>query len=160
MAQTDISQTGTSDTLSLSAFLPYRLSVLSNTVSKRIADLYEAEFGLSMSQWRLMAVMGEAPGLNATEIVNRTAMDKVAISRTVASLIKLGYAKREASQEDGRQSLLYLTRKGQGVYARIVPMAQSQEREATIALSQDEIDELNRLLGKIADVVSPERSLW
>jgi len=82
-----------------------------------------------------MAVMGETPGLNATEIVTRTAMDKVAISRTVASLIKLGYAKGEASQEDGRQSLLYLTRKGRG-------------------------DELNRLLGKLAKVASPDRALW
>jgi len=155
-----MAQTDTLETLSLSAFLPYRLSVLSNTVSKRIADLYEAEFGLSMSQWRLMAVMGEAPGLNATEIVTRTAMDKVAISRTVASLIKLGYAKREASQEDGRQSLLYLTRKGRGVYARIVPMARAEQDAVTEALSPDEIEELNRLLGKLAKVASPDRALW
>jgi len=155
-----MAQTDTLETLSLSAFLPYRLSVLSNTVSKRIADLYEAEFGLSMSQWRLMAVMGEAPGLNATEIVTRTAMDKVAISRTVASLIKLGYAKREASQQDGRQSLLYLTRKGQGVYGRIVPMARAEQDAVTEALSPSETEELNRLLGKLAKVASPDRALW
>jgi len=155
-----MAQTDTLETLSLSAFLPYRLSVLSNTVSKRIADLYEAEFGLSMSGWRLMAVIGETPGLNATEIVTRTAMDKVAISRTVASLIKLGYAKREASQEDGRQSLLYLTRKGQGVYARIVPMARAEQDAITEALSSGEIEELNRLLGKLAKVASPDRALW
>ena len=34
-------------TLRLSDFLPYRLSVLSNTVSRGIADRYQRDFGLS-----------------------------------------------------------------------------------------------------------------
>lgn len=150
----------TSPSLRLAAFLPYRLSVLSNTVSKRIADLYAAEFGLSMAQWRVMAVVAETAGLNATEIVTRTAMDKVAVSRAVASLIEMGHVKRKAAQDDGRRSLLFLTAKGKTAYRRIVPMAQAQERAATQALSQNEITELNRLLEKIAQTVSPDRALW
>ncbi|HCX10052.1 MAG TPA: MarR family transcriptional regulator, partial [Hyphomonas sp.] len=40
--------------LRLREFLPYRLSVLSNTISTRIASLYDREFGLSIWQWRVM----------------------------------------------------------------------------------------------------------
>ena len=147
-------------TLSLAAFLPYRLSVLSNTISKRIADLYRAEFELSMPGWRVMAIIGETPGLNATDIVTRTVMDKVAVSRAVSGLIDKGFVRRDAAQDDGRRSLLSLTEKGQETYARIVPMAMAEEGAVTKALSNAEIAELNRLLGKLADVVSPERALW
>ncbi len=155
-----MADTKTSETLSLAAFLPFRLSVLSNTLSKRIADLYREEFGLSMPQWRVMAIIGETPGLNATDIVTRTVMDKVAVSRAVAGLIEMGLVKRNAAEDDRRRALLSLTAQGQDIYARIVPMAIAEEKAATEAMSGDEIAEFNRLLGKLADVVSPGRTLW
>ena len=73
--------------LRLREFLPYRLSVLSNTISTRIASLYDREFGLSIWQWRVMAVTGDRPGISATEIGQLTAMDKVAVGRDVYELI-------------------------------------------------------------------------
>lgn len=155
-----MSEIKTHPALRLGAFLPYRLSILSNTVSRRIAELYQSEFGLSVAGWRVMAIMGEAQGLTATEIVTRTAMGKVAVSRAVAGLITLGYVERRAAQNDGRQSLLFLTRAGQAAYERIVPLALAEEERVTGALSGDETRELNRLLGKLADAVSPERALW
>ena len=61
--------------LRLGEFLPFRLSVLSNTISKQIADRYRAAFGLTLSQWRVMAVVGEREGVSASGIVVDTAMD-------------------------------------------------------------------------------------
>lgn len=79
-----------SDTpLRLSTFLPFRLSVLSNAISQKIAELYDREFGLSIWQWRVMAVTADTPGISATEIGQRTQMDKVAVSRAVAGLIEM-----------------------------------------------------------------------
>lgn len=150
----------TQDVLQLGAFLPYRLSVLSNTLSKQIETLYKKQFGVNLWQWRVMAVLGEAPGLNASAIVERTAMDKVAVSRSVSALIALGHIKRKAEQADGRRSRLYLTRKGQALYDRIVPLAVARETEITAALSKTEVKELTRLLDRVAAVVSPERPLW
>lgn len=155
-----MTKTARPDTLSLSAFLPYRLSVLSNTISTQIAERYRDAFGLSMSGWRVMAIIGETPGLNATEIVTRTAMDKVAVSRAVMGLIERGYVKREAAQNDGRRSLLYLTRQGKRIYAQIIPMARAHEQAVTQAMSAVEVAELNRLLDKLANAASPGRELW
>ena len=70
--------------LHLEGFLPYRLSVLSNTVSSAIAAAYFANFGLSIPEWRIVAVLAANPGLSAAEVTARTAMDKVAVSRAVA----------------------------------------------------------------------------
>ena len=146
--------------LRLREFLPYRLSVLSNTNSRRIAELYDREFGLSIWQWRVMAVTGDAPGISATEIGQRTAMDKVAVSRAVAGLIELGYLERKAAEEDGRRSKLYLTRTGQSVYDEIVPMAMAEEQALEAVLTPDERRELTRLMEKLAGSASPDRPLW
>ena len=142
--------TSPTPTLRLREFLPYRLSVLSNTISRRIADLYDREFGLTIWQWRVMAVTGDTPGISATDIGQRTAMDKVAVSRAVAGLIELGYLERKASEDDGRRSQLYLTRTGQSVYDEIVPMALSEEQALEAVLTPEERVELTRLMEKLA----------
>ncbi len=149
-----------SPALRLSEFLPYRLSVLSNSVSRRIAERYQSEFGLTVWQWRVMAVLGETPGLTATSICERTAMDKVAVSRAVAGLVSAGMILRKATQDDGRRSELFLSEHGHGVYRRIVPLARSYEAELTVAMSEQDLEALRRLLDKCAAVVSPERALW
>jgi len=146
--------------LILSEFLPYRLSVLSNTISRRIAERYAAEFNINVGQWRVLAVTGESPGLTATEITQRTAMDKVGVSRAVAGLIEKGLLIRSAAQSDGRCSILKMTSEGSDLYNRIVPMAKSYEEEITKPLSSGELETLNKLLTKLAAQASPERILW
>lgn len=148
------------DTLRLSTFLPFRLSVLSNAVSQRIAELYDREFGLSIWQWRVMAVTADTPGISATEIGQRTQMDKVAVSRAVAGLIEVGYLERRPSADDARRSLLFLTKAGRDVYELIVPLALSEEERLVATLSAKEQAELARLMEKLARVASPDRDLW
>jgi len=146
--------------LTLAAFLPYRLSVLSNTISGAIAARYDAAFGISIRQWRVMAVLGEGEALTATEIVARTAMDKVAVSRAVADLETRELIARTASTRDARQSVLSLTGQGRDIYAEIAPMALDYEREVLAALSQTELEMLTRFLDRLAGAASPDRPLW
>lgn len=146
--------------LRLAAFLPFRLSVLTNTISRRIAEHYDREFGLSIWQWRVMAVLGETPGLSARDITERTAMDKVAVSRAVAGLINLGYLKRRAAADDGRRSHLDLSPLGRTVYHRIVPLALAYEKELVDAISPADLRQFKTMLDTLADVVSPDRPLW
>ena len=48
--------------LDLEHFLPYRLSVLSNRISGAIAREYSTRFALTVTEWRVMAVLGRYPG--------------------------------------------------------------------------------------------------
>lgn len=146
--------------LRLSTFLPFRLSVLSNAISQRIAELYDREFGLSIWQWRVMAVTADTPGISATEIGQRTQMDKVAVSRAVAGLIEMGYLERRPSEDDARRSNLYLTPAGAEVYKLIVPLAKAEEARLVAALSVAEQAELTCLMIKLAQTASPDRDLW
>ena len=144
----------------LDRFVPYRLSVLSNRISQDIARLYADRFELGITEWRVLAVLGRYPGLSASQLAERTAMDKVAVSRAVAGLVALGHVERQTAAEDARRSALRLTTAGLDVYRHIVPMALAYERELSEAVSTEDLDRLNALLDRFAAVVSPDRALW
>jgi DNA-binding MarR family transcriptional regulator len=135
--------------LHLEKFLPYRLSVLSNTVSSAIAAAYFAHFGLTIPEWRVMAVLAANPGLSAAEVTARTAMDKVAVSRAVATLIVAGRLRRTTVPADRRRTHLALTPAGAGVYSRVVPVALEYERRLVAALSKRDRATLDRILREL-----------
>ena len=79
----------TSD-LHLEEFLPYQLSYLTNLVSQDLAALYTDKFGIAHTEWRVMAVLGLSSGVSAAYVAEKTAMDKVAVSRAINNMIKNG----------------------------------------------------------------------
>ncbi|MEO8742644.1 MAG: MarR family winged helix-turn-helix transcriptional regulator [Lysobacteraceae bacterium] len=135
--------------LELDRFLPYRLSVLSNRISQDIARLYAERFALSVTEWRVLAVLGRYPDLSANAVAERTAMDKVAVSRAVASLIRDGRLKRRMHGEDRRRSVLALSAKGYRIYDEVAPLALQFERELLSRLDTDEQQALTRILDRI-----------
>jgi DNA-binding MarR family transcriptional regulator len=135
--------------LELESFLPYRLSVLSNRVSGRIARSYETRFGLTIPEWRVMAVLGRFPGLTAAEVAERTAMDKVQVSRAVARLQRAGRIEQRAVDGDRRAKHLSLSASGELDHGEIVPLARELERKLVVALTPAERLQLDQLLEKL-----------
>jgi DNA-binding MarR family transcriptional regulator len=135
--------------LDLKAFLPYRLSVLTNRLSRKLAALYTDRFGLSIAEWRAMAVLGQTPGLSADGVGQRTEMDKVSVSRTVGRLLDKGYLERGYAAEDKRRSVLTLSPRGYAVYAQIVPLARDFDDELGAGLTTAERRELMSLIDKL-----------
>lgn len=136
--------------LILDAFLPYRLSVLNNRVSAALAGQYTERFGLTPAEWRVMAALGEGGRLSASEIVARTAMDKVQVSRAVSSLAESGRVARQADADDGRVVRLALSAAGRAIYDEIVPRALEFEAALTAALSAEERDLFGTLVMRLS----------
>jgi DNA-binding MarR family transcriptional regulator len=146
--------------LRLSSFLPFRLSVLSNAVSNRIAKLYKDRFGLSIPQWRALAVVAEKQILSATEISRFTHMDKVAVSRAATDLVNRGLLQHSLVVIDRRQTRYVMTPRGREIYDEIVPLALAEEARLIRTLSIREQSDLEQLMRKLAKAASPERDLW
>ena len=132
----------------LADFLPYQLSVTSNAVSCRIADEYEAKFSLKISEWRVMAVLGDAGASTQRALVGATLMDKVAVNRACKVLEQRELVARSPNLEDGRSHHLELTAAGRDMHGRIMPLALEMERRLFETLSPEECDEFKRLLSK------------
>jgi len=139
------------DELILEDFLPYRLSITSHTVSTNIARVYEKRFGVSIPEWRVIAVLGRYPGLSAVEVAERTLMDKVAVSRAVTKLIKNGRIDREFADADRRRSILNLSEEGQQVHNEIAPLALDFERQLVQNISDDDFEKFNSTLEQLLD---------
>lgn len=137
------------DLLVLEDFLPYRLSILSNRVSRAIAARYAKTFDLTIPEWRIIAVLGRRPGLTAKDIAEATEMDKVAVSRAVARLVKARRVSAEADRDDARRQLLSLTAAGESVHARIAPIALASEQRLLAALDARERAQLDALLDRL-----------
>jgi DNA-binding MarR family transcriptional regulator len=145
----------------LDRFLPYRLSVLSNRVSQTIAGAYARRFGLGVTEWRVIAVLGRYPGLSANAVAARTAMDKVAVSRTVARLLERGLLQRDTHDDDRRRSVLELSGEGYRIYDEVVPVALDYEQRLLAPLDEAERAQLDRLLAKLGEgvaAIEPEDS--
>src|SRR6478672_13239523 len=139
-------------TLELEHFLPYRLSVLSNRVSGAIAREYSQRFALGVTEWRVMAVLGRYPGLSASKVAQRTAMDKVAVSRAVARLREAGRIEHAFDDDDRRRSVLRLSDAGYAVYGQIVRLALGFEQHLLDGMTPDERDLLFRLLDRLDEL--------
>ena len=146
--------------LILEDFLPYRLAVLSHTVSTTIAKVYEKKFGVSIPEWRVIAILGRFPGLSAVEVADRTMLDKVAVSRAVTKLIKNRRVDRQFADADRRRSILNLSEEGQKVHNEIAPLALAFEQDLLQGISTEDYEAFNlvveRLLAKARLLGTPQ----
>ncbi len=137
----------TSPLIKLESFLPYRLSVLANVTSSAIAAAYEERFGLTIPEWRVIAVLMRHPGLSAREVAAKSRMDAVAVSRAVNRLLRAGRLRREVAAADRRRSILQVSAAGAAVYRGVAPLALEFERSLLDTLTNDDRATLDRLLG-------------
>ncbi|WIM13318.1 MarR family transcriptional regulator [Enhydrobacter sp.] len=135
--------------LELENFLPYRLSVLAQLVSESLHDLYVGPFGLTVTQWRVMAALGRFAPLTASDVGQRIVMDKVAVSRAVAGLMKRRLVERATDRNDRRRASLELSARGRAMHARIVPIALAYEKRLYEALTDDERRQFESLAGRL-----------
>jgi DNA-binding MarR family transcriptional regulator len=140
-------------TLELSRFLPYRLSVTSNRVSDRIASQYRATFGLTIPEWRVIAVLAEQGAMTQQGIGQMTYMDKVTVSRAAIALVERSLVARRPNPQDKRSHLLDLSWDGRELYAAIVPRALAMEKAIFVSLSPKDRAALIALLQRIDEAV-------
>jgi DNA-binding MarR family transcriptional regulator len=136
------------DPLRLDDFLPYRLSITSNLVSEVIASAYRALFGLTIPEWRLVAVIAESEGITQQQVGQRTRMDKVTVSRATLALVGRGLVSRSPHASDRRAQMLELTASGRDLYAAIAPKALELERQLFAGFTPAELDTFTALLRK------------
>ena len=133
----------------LEAFLPYRLSVLANRASRALARRYRERFDLTIPEWRVMAVLGWKEELSAGEIAERTAMDKVKVSRAIAALERRGLLARRRDPRDRRVSRHRLTPAGRAVCGQVARLAGRFEDRLLEVLSEEERELLFALLDRL-----------
>ena len=141
-------------TLDLDRFLPYRLDILAEAVSRALSRLYKDKYSLAVPEWRVLAHLGQYAPITAKAIAAHSRMHKTKVSRAVAELERLGFVRRADSDADRREEPLLLTQKGRAAYEDLAPKAADFARHLLDDLSAVErralesaIDRLLKKLG-------------
>ena len=133
----------------LEDFLPYRLVVVTDRVSRVFAGRFAEGFNLTVPEWRVLASVAEHGVASSTLVASSTAMDKVKVSRAAQGLMNKGLLRQGPDPRDGRGRLLRMTRKGTSTHAAAVPMVKVVAETVFDNLTRADISALNRVLDKI-----------
>lgn len=128
------------DDFSLSDFLPYRIAILSERISKRLSLEYGRSHGLSMAEWRVLVHLARCGEVSIREIHNCVNLEKPRVSRTVARLEQAGLVRKGEGREDHRLVAISLTEKGHKVLDEILPAALDFEARLLEVLEPEELD--------------------
>jgi len=106
---------------------------------------------LSLSDWRVMTVVGSHPGCAAADVVARTGMDKMSVSRAIASLTRQQRVLRKPDPADGRRTLLRLSATGQRLFEALSISAWARERQLFGSVSEADQAQLAAILDRLVD---------
>ncbi|WP_371169497.1 MarR family winged helix-turn-helix transcriptional regulator [Aliiroseovarius sp. 2305UL8-7] len=133
-------------TFKLDDFLPYQLSVLSSRVSAGFARHYREAYGISVSEWRVVAHLSQADSVSVREIHERVDMDKPKVSRAASRLEASGYVTKAINPQDRRLVELRLTAKGREMIEALTPIAHAYEAQLSDLLAGDDAEFRTRVV--------------
>ena len=152
------------DIFNLSQFLPYKLAVLSERVSKRLSLCYGEQFGLTTAEWRVMVHLSRCHTVSVREIHNCVNLEKPRVSRAVKKVENSGLVEKTGSEQDHRLVKISLTPEGYAVLEKLLPLVTRIEADILARFSPEELTQLSSIMEKLhqildADPAAPKRSM-
>ncbi len=133
----------------LDTFLPYRLSVASENVSRRFARRYGRAAGLSIPEWRVIAHLGAETAASVRDITKMVNLDKSVVSRAASRLEQRGLIRKSAHESDMRLVSIELTPEGQALMQKLERIAEEFQAELRAELGP-EGEALGRALTRLS----------
>jgi DNA-binding MarR family transcriptional regulator len=108
---------------------------------------------LSLNDWRVMMVLGSHPGTTASDVCQRTGMDKMSVSRSIAALARKRRVLRKPDPADGRRTLVWLSSAGQRLFDQLSVSARERERQVFRGVGAPEQARLGETLDRLIDAL-------
>src|SRR3954454_5284782 len=141
----------TGPTLDLDRYVPAFITFIANKLSNSATAFYQKNFGVNVTDWRIMSLLAIEPGIPASRICHVIGFDKGPVSRTLSVLQKRGLVTIRTAPDDGRTHSISLTAKGRATHDRVIVAALERERRLLACLDKREQEVLIDLLHRIHD---------
>lgn len=133
----------------LESFLPYLLNQAAEATSRSFQATYRALYGMSRTQWRVMANLGKFGAMTARDICAISHIEKTKVSRAVAMMETEGMLSRAISPQDRRAEILSLTEKGRAIFRDLGQRAIAYDRDLRDQLGPALSGQLEDMLRKL-----------
>ena len=136
-------------TIDLDRYVPAFVTNIANKLSTSATAVYQKNFGVNVTEWRIMALLAIEPGIPAARICHVIGFDKGPVSRTLAALQKRGLIAIRTDPNDGRSHSISLTARGRATHDKVIVAALERERRLLSCLDQQEREVLIDLLRRL-----------
>jgi DNA-binding MarR family transcriptional regulator len=121
--------------LDLRAYVPALLTFLANKLTRSGSALYRREFGVGITEWRIMSMLAVEPWIPAQRICQVIGFDKGPVSRGLAALDRMGLLAFRAEGADPRRRRIALSPAGRALHDRIIQVALAREQRLLACLT-------------------------
>jgi DNA-binding MarR family transcriptional regulator len=139
----------------LEEFLPYLLNQAAEATSRSFQSIYTRKYGMTRTQWRVLANLGRFGSMTASDICKRSHVEKTKVSRAIAALEQVGLLRRETSISDRRAEALHLTASGLKVFRDLGSSALEYDCDLRRRLGSIESDRLVAALKALIRIRTP-----
>ena len=136
-------------TLDLERYVPAFITFIANKLSNSATAFYQREFGVNVTEWRIMSLLAIEPGITASRICQVIGFNKGPVSRTLADMQQRGLIAIHTDPNDGRSHSISLTAKGRATHDKVIVAALDRERRLMSCLDAGEQDVLIDLLRRL-----------
>ena len=136
----------------LAEFLPYLLNQAAEATSRGFSRHYRDAYGMTRTQWRVMAHLAHDGEMTASAICAASNLDKTKVSRAVAAMEQRGWLTRAASDQDRRAACLHLTDAGTEIHGALAAQARLYQSRLSSRLGKAETAALARTLRALVDI--------
>ncbi len=120
---------------------------------RRFYDRRAAALGVTTAQWKVIAHVGNSPGLRQVELAERLDIEPMTACRIVDRLEDAGLIERQNDPEDRRAWRLALTDKALPIFERLGDLADEMAEIAFADFSAEEKEAVRAKLARIRDNV-------
>jgi DNA-binding MarR family transcriptional regulator len=114
------------------------------------AAAFEQRMGLPLPRWRILhALHHEEGAIGQKALADRVGMDPGALTRQLKAMQELGWVERSTSERDNRVTHVTLSRTGQQVVARAMPLRSAFLEDVLAEVSPSTMRELSRGLARL-----------
>ncbi len=122
--------------------------------SRRVSQIYDRElepYGLTVTQFGLLAQLRAGPGVTIGALAERMVMDATTLSRNLRPLERRSLVLAESDRDDGRVRKLKLTAQGHAALDRALVGWRAAQDHIAAALGAKEMQALNTALDNALD---------
>ncbi len=141
-----------SDATTIKDLLSWRVHRLANALSRGAAVRYRRDFGVSLMEWRTVALLGGFAPMALKDLARQAGLDKGQASRTISALVARGLVLREQGQGDARLVTLRLSPEGEALHAGLMEAARARDTAFLAALRPGEHAALEAAIGRLTEV--------
>jgi MarR family transcriptional regulator, transcriptional regulator for hemolysin len=116
----------------------------------------KAGIDITIDQWLVLKSIQDLPDISQHQIAENAFKDFASVTRMIELLVKKEYLQKEFHKTDRRRFNLVITKKGQAVIQKVIPVITANRKQALKSLTKVEIENNKVFLNRIIENCKPE----